>query len=412
MAEVEHTFVRIWTGDPAEAWAALWAAFEATGFRLSAPSHWAIHGELGSSVAMSARNLPISMDAVFTRTDDGVVTVHIHLADNFSVPFAGATVRRSIQQRFVEIERALDMGLSGTAHHSHPGPASPTTDIQPPPQNTPTPAPAIQPPPAVGESQSTSAFDAARLGEQMGSALEKLTAKTQETVAAVRRRGPTEPWQKVEAVTFVGPSGEATVDASRIQAFMSVSTMVERQPGALPENLAAQLADFVQRLLAMLDAAGTAEVSRVRHQVEPVDRPVLEFLEQQARMREQLPVRTLHHCKDCGHEKVSNPDYRKLMDRNRKMQALTGAAGLTVRGGSVSPFLLVGALFRLKKLDPDYVCPRCQGMESDDSITTFCPECGSQRSEAVLRSCSKCDHDLRTTIGPLDLWHPAAIEQG
>jgi hypothetical protein len=246
----------------------------------------------------------------------------------------------------------------------------------------------------------------------MGSALEKLTAKTQETVAAVRRRGASEPWQKVEEVTFVGPSGEATVDASRIQAFMSVATMVERQPGVLPEKLAGQLAGFVQQLRVTLDAAGTAEMKRVRHQVEPVDRPVLEFLEQQARMREQLPVRTLHHCLDCGHEKVSNPDYKKLMDRNRKMQALTGAVGLTMRGGSASPFLLVGALFRLKKLDPDYVCPRCQGMESDDSIATFCPECGSLRSEAVLRSCSKCDHDLRAVLGPLDLWHPAAVEQG
>lgn len=344
---------------------------------------------------MSARNLPISVDAVFTGTDDGVVTVHVHLADNFSVPFAGAAVRRNVQQRFAEVERDLDAVLNGD-----------------PPLSSPVPATAIKPPPVVGEPQSTPTFDTAKLGEQMGTALDRLTAKTQETVAAVRGRGASEPWQKVEEVTFVGPSGEATVKASRIQAFMSVSTMVERQPGVLPEKLALQLADFVQRLLATLDAAGTAEVTRVRHQVEPVDRPVLEFLEQQARMREQLPVRTLHHCRDCGQEKVSNPDYKKLIERNRKLQALTGAVGLTMRGGSVSPFLLVGALFRLKKLDPDYVCPRCQGMESDDSIATFCPECGSLRSEAVLRTCAKCDHDLRSVIDPLDLWQPAAIEQG
>lgn len=413
MADVEYTFIRTWSGEPADAWVALWAAFVATGFRLSVPSHWAIRGELGSALTISGRNLPISMDAVFTGTEDGVVTVQIRLADNFSVPFTGVAVRRNVQQRFAEIERDLDSVLNGHAPVSPSVvPASPATHIQPVPQPPPTPAQAIQPLPVAGEPQNTSAFDTAKLGEQMGTALEKLTARTQETVAAVRRRGANEPWQKVEEVTFVGPTGEATVRASRIQAFTSISTMVERQPGALPEKLAGQLADFVQRLLAALDAAGAAGVTRVRHQVEPAERPVLEFLEQQARMREQLPVRTLHHCRDCGQEKVSNPDYKKLMDRNRKLQALAGAAGLTIRGGSVSPFLLVGALFRLKKLDPDYVCPRCQGMASDDSIATFCPSCGSLRSEAVLRICAKCDHDLRSTIDPIDLWHPAALEQG
>ncbi len=250
-----------------------------------------------------------------------------------------------------------------------------------------------------------------KLGSQAGAALSSLTAKTKETAAAVMGRGP-EPWQKVEAVTFVCPPDVATADAARIQAMASVATMVERQPGVLPEKLAAQLAAFALRLREALDAAGGADVVHVRYDVEPADRPVVEFMEQQARMREELPVRTLHRCCDCGHEKVSNPDYKKLMDRNRKLQALTGAVGLTMRGGSASPFLLVGALFRMKKLDPDYVCPRCQGMESDDRLATFCPECGSLRKEAVLRTCAKCEHDFRAAIGPLDLWQPAPLAGG
>ncbi len=240
-----------------------------------------------------------------------------------------------------------------------------------------------------------------KLGSQAGAALSSLTAKTKETAAAVMGRGA-EPWQKVESVTFVCPPDVATADATRIQAMASVATMVERQPGALPEKLAAQLATFARRLRDALDAAGGADIAHVRHEIDATDRPVVEFMEQQARMREQLPVRTLHRCCDCGHEKVSNPDYKKLMDRNRKLQALTGAVGLTMRGGSASPFLLVGALFRMKKLDPDYVCPRCQGMESDDRLATFCPECGSLRKEPVLRTCSKCEHDFRAAIGPLE----------
>ena len=253
-----------------------------------------------------------------------------------------------------------------------------------------------------------SSFDMGKLGSQAGAALSSLTAKTKETAAAVMGRGA-EPWQKVETVTFVCPPEVATADATRIQAMASVATMVERQPGVLPEKLGAQLATFARRLRDALDAAGEADIAHVRHEIDATNRPVVEFMEQQARMREQLPVRTLHRCCDCGHEKVSNPDYKKLMDRNRKLQALTGAVGLTMRGGSASPFLLVGALFRMKKLDPDYVCPRCQGMESDDRLATFCPECGSLRKEAVLRTCSKCEHDFRTAIGPLDLWQPAQL---
>lgn len=64
------------------------------------------------------------------------------------------------------------------------------------------------------------------------------------------------------------------------------------------------------------------------------------------------------------------------------------------------PFVLVGTLFNLKRLDPDYVCPRCQGMDADEGLATFCPQCGDLRKEAVLRKCPKCHHDFLAGLAP------------
>ncbi len=471
MPVVERTFVRSWSGEPAEAVARMLATLQSAGFNLTAPTPWTLRGESGSQVAMSTSNVPVSVDVTVSPSADGPVSVHVRLADRFASPLVSPTVERDCEERFAEVERAVDagLGLMATAAAVEtptvPLPPPPTAPLPPPPaaplpppptqptptQPTPTqplppppdpvstpaappgpppaappsPPPPVSPPPppppppvsplpvsapAVADqpTRSGSGLDIAGLGEQAGAAWAKLAAKTQATAtAASRRLRKAEAWQRVEEVVFANPPDVARADATRIQALVSVATMVERQPGSLPDKLSAQLDAFAERLMATLNAAGEAESTRVRYEIEPAERPVVDFLEQQARMREELPVRTLHHCCDCGHEKVSNPDYKKLIDRNRKLQALTGAVGLSFRGGAVSPFLLVGTLFRMKKLDPDYVCPRCQGMESDDSIATFCPDCGSLRKEAVLRDCAKCGHDFRADIGKIDLWHPS-----
>ena len=141
--------------------------------------------------------------------------------------------------------------------------------------------------------------------------------------------------------------------------------------------------------------------------------PVVRFLWEQARIREALPLRTLQRCTTCRHEKVVNPDYKRLAERNRKIRGVGGAVGATFSpSAGASPFFLVGRLLPLAKLDPEYVCPRCQGLESDDRVIIFCPTCGERRDEAVLKTCRRCSHDFRGALEPEALWGKPEPEPG
>ena len=120
----------------------------------------------------------------------------------------------------------------------------------------------------------------------------------------------------------------------------------------------------------------------------------VDFLRQQAALREDMPVRQLLVCRDCRFEKIVNADYQRLAERNRKLGLLMGGVGATIGPGGVNPFVIFGQLFRLKKLDPEFVCPRCQGMQNDPFVVTFCPKCGERHQEGALRGC-RCGHDFR-----------------
>ena len=67
----------------------------------------------------------------------------------------------------------------------------------------------------------------------------------------------------------------------------------------------------------------------------------------------------------------------------------------------------MGQLVRVKKLDPDFVCTRCQGTTADEWVVTYCPSCGDRRQEAVLRACPKCKYDFRKGVQMPEMWHPA-----
>ena len=64
----------------------------------------------------------------------------------------------------------------------------------------------------------------------------------------------------------------------------------------------------------------------------------------------------------------------------------------------------------MKRLDPKYVCSRCQGMEDDERIVTFCPSCAELQKDVVLRLCPKCGFDFRTKAGAEPLWSAVSEE--
>ena len=210
--------------------------------------------------------------------------------------------------------------------------------------------------------------------------------------------------KSLEEVVLRSPRGTATLDRAGVQGLFTVGLLVSRAPGSMPANLARD----VEALSGRLETAVSAHPEgRLVIEVSEGEVPVAEFLGQQAAIREKLPQRTLQVCTTCKFEKVVNPDFQKLQDRNRRKQVLTSAVGATVSKSGISPFFLVGTMLKLKNADNPFVCPRCQGLEADMSVVTYCPQCGERRGEPVLRRCQRCKHNFGPA-GPSseEFWGP------
>lgn len=247
-------------------------------------------------------------------------------------------------------------------------------------------------------------------------ALDSVVARTTSVGARIASRagrfldGKTErsrasdPWRAITHVVFESEGLSLLVDVDRARAMLGVALFVASTPGSMPGALRAD----VERVAGMVESVRATSVGHMRVTLSGKDRPVVDFLFQQAELRERLAVRTLHRCRDCGLEKISNPDYKKVMMRNQRVRALGGSIGMSLGRGGISPFVLLGTLFRLRDIDPEFVCPRCQGMESDTRIVTFCPACGDRIDDTALRSCGRCGHDMRHAVSTAP-WQSAAV---
>jgi predicted RNA-binding Zn-ribbon protein involved in translation (DUF1610 family) len=76
----------------------------------------------------------------------------------------------------------------------------------------------------------------------------------------------------------------------------------------------------------------------------------------------------------------------------------------------VSPYVAAGRLVQLNAKGPKFTCPHCQGLDADETVITYCPQCGERQTESALRACVKCRFDFRSLIDPTPLWHPKADE--
>lgn len=205
-------------------------------------------------------------------------------------------------------------------------------------------------------------------------------------------------------VVIAAPDAEAILDAIRVQGMLTVALLISRIPGSMPPALAADVERVVGEIEHVLDSSAPDVVPVI--EISTADKAVITFLNEQARIRDLLPLRTLQRCSTCRHEKVVNPDYQRLVERNRKIKGLSGLVGASISRAGVSPFFLVGRIMPLVKMDPEYVCPRCQGLDAEERLVVFCPNCGERRDEAALRTCQRCKHDFRKALEPETLWHP------
>ncbi|MHA3702369.1 DUF2510 domain-containing protein [Jatrophihabitans sp. YIM 134969] len=209
-----------------------------------------------------------------------------------------------------------------------------------------------------------------------------------------------------DVVLVVGQRA-AGLDLGLLYTMTAAGAAIALRPGPLPPAMAAQVGDLTSRLDAAL-AAADPKLGRVRIPLQERDVPVVEFLHLQARLRAQLPVRTLLVCTTCRLEKIVNPDYQRLQARTRRKNVLSGGLGGMVSMHGVSPFVMVTRLMQLKDAGAEpFVCPRCQGLDADESVITFCPNCGDRRTESALRACAKCEHDFRRDVPAGSLWQQA-----
>ena len=210
-------------------------------------------------------------------------------------------------------------------------------------------------------------------------------------------------WSERGVVSVVTPRGVADLRVDTLYAMVTVGTLVAARPGPMPAKLVSQVEQTVGMFERMLEhAAGWQGNTWIELDEKAV--PVVEFLVQQAKIREAVPLRTLQVCVTCRLAKVVNPDYARLRSRTNKLRTLQSGLGAVISLQGISPFVLIGKLTQLNQLDPEFVCPRCQGLHADNSIITFCPHCGEQRDEAALRNCRKCDYDFRTLAKTTSLW--------
>ena len=216
------------------------------------------------------------------------------------------------------------------------------------------------------------------------------------------RADPTpQAWRDVELVRFVTGDGRmAEMTLAEVQAHLVIAVLAQVQPGSSTR----EQEEAIERVDLLVETAlNAAPEALVEIRVGDADRRTLDLLNEQVRIRKALPVRELHVCTTCRNEQVTNPDLARLMRRIGRLDSVVGV-GATVTAASIQPFVVVGSLLKLARLEPDWVCARCQGLSSTEGIVTYCPACGGLRREAILGICPDCGADLRSSARQEPLW--------
>jgi hypothetical protein len=388
MASIFLDFERDVAASAADVRAEMRGALVELGFRITGEQVTLVEARRGSfaaGAAMGTSRMPVGL-TVATSSGADACRVAVHLEDRVTGPAWG--MNRQYQKIFTEIQARVDAGLA----RLDPAAAADFSVAL-----------------FTAKSGTIPVLDATQ--QVSGRLQDAATSKVNELLQGGPKTRVPASWKKLDTVILCAPEAAARLELSELLAQLAVAVFITSRPGPMPSALVRRVEAFASRVEAALNQAGNGR--QIEIGIEDADRPVVEFLHQQARLRERLPVRTLHACRTCRLEKVTNPDLERLKQRNQRLRAIGGSFGGTFSRSGISPFVLVGTLFRFTSLDPDYVCPRCQGTGAEAFVVTYCPRCGDLRSEAALRACAKCKLDLRSTLTPeAALWtaYPTPLE--
>ena len=386
------------TAAPAEARLAVVRNLRTQGFTITAEQVSLVRAKRGSQVfgTVQPDKLPVTATVTIAPTDAGC-DVTVRLADDWksgagrvwgeAAPFRA--VLDAVQGKLDDVLRPFAAGRVGPA----PEPEAEPVPVEPDPASTPAAAP-------------TTTSDATTAVLEKGNAVASRVGGRVDELLTGQRSRLTAP-RTLKEVVLRCSQGIVSYDRTGIQGLLTVGLLVSSKPGSMPANLARDVEALSTRIES---AVARQPQGRVIIELADDEIPVAEFVAKQAELREQLPLRTLHVCTTCKLERVVNPDFAKLQEKIQRKKVLTGAIGGTISGKGLSPFLVVGSLFKLKNFDTQFVCQRCQGLDADSSIVTYCPRCGERHSEAVLRVCPRCDLRFASVLQDRgEFWGPDDI---
>ena len=175
-------------------------------------------------------------------------------------------------------------------------------------------------------------------------------------------------------VVIDAPDGRQSLPRRDVEASFALGRYIAGHPSVEavgPQELVGCVRALWWRIEADLDASEVL--------LDEASTRMMRLLDRQVRIREQMPVCLVYQCRVCRREGVIDP-----------------APGC-------SAFRPGGRLLSLKDLDPDYVCPQCQGTDVDELLATICPECGTLSKDPVLSACTSpgCVTDFRAQADPL-----------
>ncbi len=358
---------------------AITAALRELGFKITADTLTRVEAKrgslLGSSLLMKKSMATRVVFEVSTEAEG--CTVVAHLSD--AIPNLGKTwgINRVYKEIFDGVERHVDLALA----RLDPAAAQSFGEAR-----------FWSRAAEVAVIEQTNAVSGRLADGAVGAAGKAIEGSTDKTPSA---------WKGVDSVTYRSSAGLAVLTLAETQADLGIAVLVVSHPGSMPANLSRDVEKFVAGVERQLTAAAGHAVSI---DVPDAERPVLEFLHQQAQIRAELPLRELHTCRSCRLEKITNPEYERIASRNEKIGDIMAGVGATISAKGISPTFVLGQVFKLKKLDPEYVCTRCQGMEADERIVTFCPSCAELMRDVVLRLCPKCKFDFRAKAAKTSMW--------
>jgi hypothetical protein len=344
------------------------------GFKITLEHSTRLEAQRGSQIALRPGSAPFAVEVRILPTDSGCSVVTAFRDRWVSALVVG--VQSTYQKLFEETQQAIDGALARLDPQA-------ATSFAPPRITLPeTRVPALE-----------------RATAAVGRATDLVANRAGDVLDGGARGRSPEGWRGLQQVRFDAAAGSAQLDVPQTEGLLMVAVMVGSHPGTVPPDQARGLELFAARVEAEL-AAHTQGLVRIT--VTPTEEPLFEFMFRQSQIRAKLPLRTLHVCQDCRFEKVTNPDYERLSERARKLRVLSGGAGLSISG--VNPFATMGALAQVKKLEPDFVCPQCQGLRSEAFVVTFCPQCGARTQDVVLTKCAHCGHDFADVLPSAPIW--------